>query len=489
MKICLLTDQDLDGEIDEDDWPCDPRPYIPEATWKLAVMEIDNVVPALIELSHENFDVFFNLCDGAWDEGRPGLEVVAALERLGQAFTGADALFFEPSRETMKRVCRAWEIDTPNYVIAQSEEDVERAADTLTFPLIVKHPSSYASAGLTRKSRVETPKDLFEQASIMRKSYAGALLEEFIEGLECTALVADNPDDWSAPITYQPIQYQFPEGETFKHYDMKWEDYAGLKSRPVIDAELDANLRAASADFFRGINGTGYGRCDFRVDRDGRPYVLEINPNCGMYYPEADPGSADLCLMHDPAGHEGFTHQVVEAALARHRRRAKGWRVHTKDGTRYGLFATRAFSAGDRVVSFEGKAHEIASRNYVESQWKDPHRSWFAQRAWPLTDEVWVVWSRDASQWKPIDHSCDPSCWLEGLDVVARRDLKAGDEITLDFATFHNEVMPDFSCTCGSSDCRGTITGRDYLTSIVSRYGEHVSDYVRTKRRAAAAAD
>jgi D-alanine-D-alanine ligase len=46
--------------------------------------------------------------------------------------------------------------------------------------------------------------------------------------------------------------------------------------------------------------------------------MLEINPNCGIYYPEGDYGSADLCLSYDPAGHAGFTRTLVDAAFARH---------------------------------------------------------------------------------------------------------------------------------------------------------------------------
>ena len=53
-----------------------------------------------------------------------------------------------------------------------------------------------------------------------------------------------------------------------------------------------------------------------RVDAAGTPFVLEINPNCGVYYPPADAGSADLCLPHDPAGHAGFTRQLVRPRCA-----------------------------------------------------------------------------------------------------------------------------------------------------------------------------
>ncbi|NIM60606.1 MAG: hypothetical protein GTO30_02855 [Acidobacteria bacterium] len=101
---------------------------------------------------------------------------------------------------------------------------------------------------------------------------------------------------------------------------MKWVDYNALSSFPVEDAELEARLRDVSARFFVALNGASFGRCDLRVDREGTIYMLEINPNCGVYYPATDPGSADLCLARDPAGHEGFTKQLVRAALRRHRR-------------------------------------------------------------------------------------------------------------------------------------------------------------------------
>ena len=126
-----------------------------------------------------------------------------------------------------------------------------------------------------------------------------------------------------APRTYTPIQYRFPEGETFKHADMKWVDYDRMSSFPVDDPVLDARLRDVSARFFVALEGASFGRCDLRVDRSGTPFMLEINPNCGVYYPSTDPGSADLCLAHDPEGHVGFTRQLIRAALHRHQERAR----------------------------------------------------------------------------------------------------------------------------------------------------------------------
>jgi D-alanine-D-alanine ligase len=321
VRICLLTTQDLDADrFPEDDWPCDPRPFLPDATWHLEVLERPTAIERVSALTRDGYDLFFNLCDGAADEETPGIEVVRTLEVAGVPFTGATSEFYEPSRVAMKRACRAEGIATPAYVVARKEADVQRAADTLTFPLFVKHHSSYASVGLSRLSRVRTPAGLRRQARKIISRYKAALIEEYIDGIECTVLVAENPDDPARPTTYTPMQYRFPDGESFKHSDMKWVDYEKLYSFPVEDPDLEARLRDVSARFFVAMKGASFGRCDLRVDANGTPFMLEINANCGVYYPPTDPGSADLCLARDPAGHVGFTRQVVEAALRRHGR-------------------------------------------------------------------------------------------------------------------------------------------------------------------------
>jgi hypothetical protein len=168
MHICLLTEQDLDVLLPEDDWPCDPRPFLPEARWDVGVVEAPHAVKRVIELSRNGYDLFFNLCDGAWDEDRPGIDVVLALERLGAAVHRRDlGVLRALARGDEARVPRLGRSTRPATSSLPTGRDLERAADTLRFPLIAKHPSSYASVGLTRESRAETADALFEQARIM----------------------------------------------------------------------------------------------------------------------------------------------------------------------------------------------------------------------------------------------------------------------------------------------------------------------------------
>ncbi len=488
MRICLLTDRYVgsSSSLAAVDAPCDPRPYLPEAEWTEVPLTKATAVRRIETLSREGFDLFFNLCDGARDEDRPGVEVAQTLERLGLPFTGASSEFWEPSREAMKRVCRACGIGTPRYRTVRTEVEVTEAAAALSFPLIVKHPNSYSSIGITPDSRVTNVRALRREVDRMIEAFGGALVEEFVEGREFTVLVAENPEDAHHPTTYKPVEFHFPTGETFKHFDLKWVDYGGLRAVPCADEDLEASLRDAAAQMFVGLNGAGYGRCDIRVDSSGGIKMLEINPNCGLYYPPEDPGSADIILMNDPAGHAGFTRQVVAAALARWRRARSPWRVAERAGLGYGIVVNRDIRAGETIISYEVTSHVLVSRRHVERHWDVLRRDWFERYAWPVGDEVYAVWDRSPEDWKPINHACDPSGWLEGLDVVARRDISAEEEVTLDYATFCNELMPDFECDCGAPCCRGTIRGTDYLEPFVARYGTHLSDYVRRHREARA---
>ena len=227
MHICLLTTQALDsGPLPDNDWPCDPRPYLPEATWDLVVLDKATAVETVSACVGNGYDLFFNLCDGAADEETPGIEVVRTLERHRVPFTGATSTFYEPSREAMKAACRTEGIATPAHLLVREEAEVERAIETLRFPLFVKHYSSYASVSLSRHSRVRTPAGLRRQVRKILSRHGAALIEEFIEGTECTVLVAENPDDPLKPIDLHADAVPLPaRGRASSTADVKWVDY------------------------------------------------------------------------------------------------------------------------------------------------------------------------------------------------------------------------------------------------------------------------
>jgi len=491
LKICILDPsyENSDSPMKDYDPLSDVLRHLEGHECETAYIDKAKGVRQIIELSRRDFDVFINLCDGAWDEDRAGVEIVQTMERLGLAFTGASSKFYEPTREVMKKVCHFWGIKAPAYVLATNRETIDLAAKTLRFPLIAKHPNSYGSIGLTKQSRVETPAALHERAEKMIAEFGATLIEEFIDGREFSVLVVENAEDEFRPFAYRPVEFLFPRGESFKHFDLKWRDYEGMTCIQCEDDEVAERLEDMSRKVFLGLNGTGYGRCDVRMDEMGELYLLEINPNCDVAYPlEEAAGSADLILMYEPWGHREFFEKIINAALKHQRRAHQKWHVALDSQSRYGMYALERISKGDLILAHEEQPHVLVSQSHVDRHWNEEQRRWFSEYAYPLSDEVFVSWSPEPEHWKPINHSCDPSAWVSGLDLVARRKIKSGEEITIDYATFYNERMDDFVCHCGSRDCRGIVRGTDYLEDFVERYGAHVSDYVRSKRVAEAAA-
>ena len=147
----------------------------------------------------------------------------------------------------------------------------------------------------------------------------------------------------------------------------------------------------------------------------------------------------------------------------------------------------RASPPGKVILRFEERPHTLLTLSQARLSQTPEQQQLFARHAYPLTDELYVVLSDNPADWTPINHCCDPNAWWSGLDIVARRPIAEGEEITLEYATFHNELMPEFVCSCPAADCRKVVRGSDYLLPFVAQYAGHVSDYVKTKRMTLAA--
>lgn len=482
MRICTLISS-YDGSTDPTcglNPEADPARWLPEHKCEIHPIKKIIAVRSVRQLAQRNFDVFINLCDGTAEEDRAGPEVVRELERLGVAFTGAGSSFYEPSRENLKRVCQYAAVDTPDYLFVKDPADIAYAATNLRFPLIVKHPNSYNSIGLERASCVADAHALAQQVERMRRTYGGALIEEFISGREFSVLVAEPRDGDAQPEVYSPMEVLFPPGESFKHFDLKWRNYEFMQARPVEDSDLATRLCSLAQRVFSRFSASGYARLDIRADRDGRLYVLDINDNPSMFYAPEHFGSADTILSMDPRGHRGFLEHIIHCALRRQRRSARNWEVRRTPAGGYGIFATMDIAAGEMIFRYEERAHVLVSRSHVEKTW-DPERLLeFRQYAWPLNEDTYVMWSDQPEDWAPINHCCDPNSWLSGLDVSARRRIRANEEITMEYATYCGELMEPFACDCKTALCRRVIRGVDSLEPwVTERYGEHVSDYVR----------
>jgi len=81
-----------------------------------------------------------------------------------------------------------------------------------------------------------------------------------------------------------------------------------------------------------------------------------------------------------------------------------------------------------------------------------------------------------------INHSCNPNVGFRGQVIyIAMREIKAGEELSHDYAMERSDDYT-LNCGCGSSQCRGKITGADWkLEELQARYGDYFSIYLWRK--------
>ncbi|KAG5502036.1 hypothetical protein JKF63_04313 [Porcisia hertigi] len=421
------------------------------------------------------YDVFYNQCDGAKDEDRAGVEVVEALEEFRVPHTGAIAKYYEMSKPDMKLVAHYYNIATTNYAVLGPGDDIESLCTGLQFPCIIKHISGYSSVGMDKSCKVYNMAQLVDRATRFMAEYQFALVEEFVSGDEATILACNDSTQPEGVRVFQPVQVAFPDGEDFKHFQLKWASYEGMEWTQVSekDPAIKDMIGIARTAFKRMMGGIGYGRIDVRIDRqhDNKVFFLEINPNCGIMYPYGQEGSADWILrLNKGFQQREFAMLQIREAIARSQRERLLYIRHFDPVRGYHLRAKEDISVGTIVFQDECRPVRLCTKPYVLETFSKEDYTDFQHNAWPVGRDghYYALWDRDPAQWRSFNHSCSPNMSFaptRSLNVVALRNIPKGEELTMDYRQFMDSTMPGFQCNCGTEKCEGFVTPGSLVNS------------------------
>lgn len=473
LKICVLQPDYSTSTVDYQyyDPPRDLSPLFPEAIFTHVFLNKLTTYSQLRALKKEGFDIFVNLCEGYLDWAIPSVDVIYYMELLGMPFTGPSSILYDPTKDLMKYVAFTAGVKTPPFALIADTDNLDNETAHLTYPLFVKPAKAGDSLGIDDKSLVHKSSELHAKVNAIIDEYGPLLIEEYIAGREFTVMIASNPYDRSKPYLFKPIEYIFPENFSFKTYALKTSELHPTANIPVNDAELIANLHTSTRQIFEGFNGVGYARLDFRMNEKGELFFLEINFTCSVFYKDGYEGSADYILKEDGIGQRGFLEIIVKEGIARYRRTHKPYRLQGNSKAGYGIFATRAIYKHEVIFPGEESAQRIVTKQYVETNWSEEAKEVFRRYAYPISNEVFLLWDNDPNGWAPQNHSCVPNTAYDGLNVNALHDIPIGEELTLDYTTFLDENMEPFECRCGNAQCRGLIKGTpgNSITNIASK--------------------
>ena len=173
-------------------------------------------------------------------------------------------------------------------------------------------------------------------------------------------------------------------------------------------------------------------------------------------------------MKYDEIGQAGFLRHIIAEGIARHQRKQKKFMVRGNSIAGYGIYARQDIKKGELVFAGEERSQRLVTRRFVEQTWNEDEKELFRRYAYPVSNEVFLLWDDDPSGWAPQNHSCKPNTVCNGLNVVALRTIKKGEELTLDYAVFLDEHMESFVCRCGTDNCRGLISGTTH-NSVTER--------------------
>ncbi len=326
MKVAVVHNTKKDGVINFFGQPC-PENYAPrhiqlvidalrEAGHLVASVEGDKTMLATLEQfmppcpeTGRPTGIVFNMAYGLQGECRY-THVPAMLEMAGIPYTGSSPMGHALALDKVitKVLMQNAGIPTPAYQVMGQPGQSDAG---LTYPLVVKPVHESTSYGLRL---VYSRQELDEAVEVIVQTYRQpALVEDYIDGREvCVALLGNDPIEALPIVELDFGQRQLKLNTWDDKFHKRVDEPTKICPAP-LDEHLADRLREIAVATFRACHLKDYARVDIRIDKNGRPFVLEINSMASL----GDGGSYMKAAMT-----AGYTHaQLVNRILdVTHRR-------------------------------------------------------------------------------------------------------------------------------------------------------------------------
>ncbi len=236
-------------------------------------------------------DVVFNLFEGLATRSETEVSVASFLEWINIPYTGSPAHAISLGRDKIrtKYLLEGAGLPTPRFITIEDEQIPEWQ---YSWPAIVKPAFQDSSVGIEQASVVQSQKELENRVAVIQERYGLAvLIEEFIHGREFHVNLIEDPRQKKQGPTMIPLSEICFEYQADDHFwpiysfDAKWNvetaEYLGtpLKTPVELKASWIRRIEQIALKTFKLIGLRDYGRLDVRVTEDGKPYILEVNPN------------------------------------------------------------------------------------------------------------------------------------------------------------------------------------------------------------------
>ncbi|MFT3928104.1 MAG: hypothetical protein QM778_36585 [Myxococcales bacterium] len=231
-------------------------------------------------------EVVFNLVESIDNDYGREWQVPELLERHGFAYTGngVTPLRLCRAKDQARKVLLAADVRLARGIVVRDAQF--KTSAKLGFPAFVKPARVDGSIGIDAESVVRDVAQLKARVEkLMNAQLPGPfLVEEFLPGKEINVSIFPSPGPTGhvvpTEIDFSPVPAHLPR---FITYDSKWNpespEYASKSVPAQLSPALRTEVESLARRAFSALGGSAYGRVDMRLDTEGRPCVIDVNPN------------------------------------------------------------------------------------------------------------------------------------------------------------------------------------------------------------------
>ncbi len=249
----------------------------------------DRLLHDLLRL-RSRIDYVLNLCDeGYHNNPSKELHVPAMLEVIDIPYTGSDPRCLATcyDKSTIRGIARELGIPVPTAFVVLPGTGTQIP---LSYPAIVKPNFGDSSFGIFSDSVVNDEEALLTAIDRLRNQFGydkPILVEEFLPGKDLTIGIIGEPNGSChvLPITQEDYSALPPNLPRICGYEAKWDPESPYWKIKTIPADLPQDIEEEIANWSlllsARIGCRDYIRLDWRLDGNGKPKLLEVNPNPG----------------------------------------------------------------------------------------------------------------------------------------------------------------------------------------------------------------
>jgi D-alanine-D-alanine ligase len=225
-------------------------------------------------------DVALSIAEGRGTRNREAWAPVL-LEMAGIPALGSDALTLSATLDKAwaSTLVAAAGVPVPNPRVVGSADEARSLDLSGAFPLFVKPRWEGTAKGIAPTSRVHDAEALAAEVDRIASIYGQpALVETFLAGAEYTVTIVGNAPPRVLPVLQRALDATTGIGlhAVERHPAPPGGWRASLPGS--LEAELEAELGRLGIAAYEALGCLDFARADFRLDAEGRPRFLEMNP-------------------------------------------------------------------------------------------------------------------------------------------------------------------------------------------------------------------